>query len=156
MRKSGGRITSLSQSRKAQDGLCNKICGSVTIRSFQFSFEPPLQFSDSARRAFKDSTGATGATWAPKCTDRRTPSMVLFRIWRPPRRRSRLWMRSFPGCEVRASPTPGGGSDLLRFVGPMMGKSPASAIFPKWDAAGHRAGYLVEFPHVKSGHVSHA
>src|ERR1700687_44070 len=66
-------------------------------------------------RAAEEPTGAPAEACAPKGTHRWRPSGVPCRTWKRPQKRSRPWMRSFPGCEARASPPLGGRGDLVRF-----------------------------------------
>ena len=56
--------------------------------------------------------GARGGRAYGRNRRRGRPSRVPFPAWKPPPKRSRSWMRSFPGCVVRASPVLGG--DLVR------------------------------------------
>ena len=80
----------------------------------------------------EEPTAATAEAGAIKGTDRWKPSRVPFRPWKPPPKRSRSWMRSFPGCEVRANPLLGGGCDLVRFFGPMVRKASVRASQSSW------------------------
>jgi hypothetical protein len=63
----------------------------------------PPKVCAALERAAEEPTAVTAEAGAPQGTDRWKPSRVPFRTWKPPPKRSRSWMRSFPGCEARAS-----------------------------------------------------
>src|SRR6266566_1181933 len=106
---------------------------SVRRRHDQLPLHPvqpnPQKICAASERAAEEPTGAIAETGALKGPDRWRASRVLCHNGKQPQKRSRPWMRSLAGCEVREIAPPDTADDLVRFVDPRIGKA-SVRIYP--------------------------